>query len=165
MYKRQASYTETIILNDSLLELALLDSTTVRKRLDSVFAMRDKKLASVKKKKKRTDNGASGGGQQNNSFFNGTESTATTDWYFGNAALVASGQSEFQRIWGAITLEDNWRRSNRSAELTDASAIAQKNPEEQLKNSAPIAATKPEEKLDEAGKIICLLYTSPSPRD
>jgi len=155
-----ASYTETIILNDSLLELASLDSTTVRKRLDSVFAMRDKKLASVKKKKKRTDNGASGGGQQNNSFFNATESTATTDWYFGNAVLVASGQSEFQRIWGAITLEDNWRRSNRSAELTDASAIAQKNPEEQLKNSAPIAATKPEEKLDEAGKIMSQLPTT-----
>ena len=155
-----ASYTETITLNDSLLELASLDSVTVRKRLDSVFAARDKRLAAIKKKKKRVDNGSSGGGQQTNPFFNSTESTSTTDWYFGNAALVASGQSEFQRIWSSITLEDNWRRSNRSAELNNASAIAPKPVDEEPKNLVAIAATKPEEKLDEAGKIISQLPTT-----
>jgi Tetratricopeptide repeat len=154
-----ATYTETIALNDSLLYLASLDSLTLRKQLDSAFAARDKKLASAaKKKKKKSDNGSSGGNDQNNSFFNNTESTTTSDWYFGNSALVATGQSEFQRIWGSIPLEDNWRRSNKSAVIVDAATLrAQKQPEETAKAAPPTTEKKPEEKVDEAAKVMAQL--------
>lgn len=40
-------------------------------------------------------------------------------WYFYNQSTVNSGKSEFQRRWGRRALEDNWRRSNKSASLFD----------------------------------------------
>lgn len=70
-----AKYTEAIKLNDSLLYLASLDTSVVRKKLDSVFAARDKKLAANKKKKKRSD---SGGGPANSTFVPG-QTTGTGD--------------------------------------------------------------------------------------
>lgn len=33
-------------------------------------------------------------------------------FYFYNQGLKSSGQQEFQRIWGGISLKDNWRNSN-----------------------------------------------------
>jgi outer membrane protein assembly factor BamD (BamD/ComL family) len=42
-------------------------------------------------------------------------------WYFYNPTTVGIGKSEFQRIWGKRSLEDNWRRKNKvsvSAEET-----------------------------------------------
>ena len=33
-------------------------------------------------------------------------------FYFYNQSLKSSGQAEFQRIWGGVTLKDNWRNSN-----------------------------------------------------
>jgi Tetratricopeptide repeat len=156
-----AKYTEAITLNDSLLYLASLDSSVVRKRLDSVFAIRDKKLAAAaKKKKKRSDSGAGGNNNQSNPFFNSGQSTGTTDWYFGNPDLVATGQSEFQRVWGTIPLEDNWRRSGKSAVLGDASPTVvtlPDNPNEDKTNLNALAPEKKEEKVDEAGRLIALL--------
>jgi len=34
-------------------------------------------------------------------------------WYFYNPPTVGIGKSEFQKIWGKRTLEDNWRRKNK----------------------------------------------------
>jgi outer membrane protein assembly factor BamD (BamD/ComL family) len=48
----------------------------------------------------------------------------TADWYFGNPSAMALGQTEFRRIWGDIPLEDNWRRSLRSASTTVVSRNA-----------------------------------------
>ena len=106
------TYTETITWQDSLLRMAAMDSAVLRAQIDSTFTAREKLLASKKKKKKRSEGGITSG-NQNSTFFQ-TESTSTVDWYFGNASAVASGQSEFQRIWGNIPLEDNWRRSTKS---------------------------------------------------
>lgn len=38
-------------------------------------------------------------------------------WYFYNTGLVRGGQTDFQQRWGRRRLEDNWRRSNKSAVL------------------------------------------------
>lgn len=38
-------------------------------------------------------------------------------WYFYNTQAMRSGQQEFQRRWGKRKLEDNWRRSNKSAAM------------------------------------------------
>lgn len=114
------TYTETIQLQDSLLAMALLDSGVVRKMVDSVFASRVPKDDGKKKKKKRV---TSDSDSQSSSFFQ-TESTSTTDWYFGNLSAVSTGQSEFARIWGNIALEDNWRRSTKSANASTGPAVA-----------------------------------------
>jgi hypothetical protein len=103
-----AKYTEAITWNDSLLYLASFDSITVRAKLDSILESRKIPEDTSKKKRKRSSSTTSGG-SQGSAFFN-EESTATSDWYFGNPSAVALGQSEFQRIWGTRSLEDNWSR-------------------------------------------------------
>lgn len=114
------TYTETIQWQDSLLTLSLLDSVTLRSRIDSVLASRKPREDGKKKKKRRAETVTSG--SQSSSFFQ-AESTSTTDWYFGNLSAVSSGQGEFRRIWGNITLEDNWRRSTKSANALPGVAV------------------------------------------
>ncbi len=142
-----AKYTEAITWNDSLLALSAFDSLTLRGHLDSLMASR-KSVETIKKKKKRPNN--SSGDNQNSSFFN-TQSTATSDWYFGNPSAIALGESEFKRIWSDIPLEDNWRRSNKTSVINDiVTPVAQAD--------GPKAPTTTEIKTtqspDEVGKLI-----------
>lgn len=106
------TYTETIQWQDSLLNLASLDSASLRRRVDSILLARQPKEDAKKKKKRRAD--SSSDTRQSSTLYQ-TESTSTTDWYFGNLSAVSTGQSEFRRIWGNISLEDNWRRSTKTA--------------------------------------------------
>ena len=148
-----AKYTEAITWNDSLLYLATFDSLTVRTKLDSVLANRKKTEDKSKKKRNRS---ASAGGNSGSALFN-EESTATSDWYFGNPTAVSLGQTEFQRIWGTRPLEDNWRRSVKTSVINDAlttpaqTDIAQTN--------QPKAETKTV-KADEVGNLILQLPTT-----
>jgi tetratricopeptide (TPR) repeat protein len=105
-------YTETIVLQDSLLRLSTLDSATIRKELDSVYAGRlAKKAAEKKKRRGGSTSGTSGRASSITPLAGGA---ASPDWYFDNPASLAAGESEFTRVWGNIPLEDNWRRSSRS---------------------------------------------------
>ncbi len=106
-------YTETIQLQDSLLRLSALDSATLRKQLDSLYA-RTLAKKGAEKKKKRALSSASGSAARSNSLSAQTANTGTSEWYFENPASLASGETEFVRIWGSIALEDNWRRSSKS---------------------------------------------------
>ncbi|MFM9076186.1 MAG: tetratricopeptide repeat protein, partial [Bacteroidota bacterium] len=106
-------YTGTIELQDSLLRMAAMDTATLRKLADSI------QLAAVKpvetKKKKRRFIADESAPEGPTGTFTTRESTTTSDWYFGNLSAVSIGQTEFQRIWGDLKLEDNWRRSVKSA--------------------------------------------------
>ncbi len=144
-----AKYTEDITWNDSLLMLSALDSTTVRKKLDSVLASRKVAVTSTKKKKKKSSTD-SGGSNQSSSFFN-TESTATSDWYFGNPSAIALGQSEFQRIWGSVQLADNWRRSNKTSVINESAPVVADAGGPEKPTSGDV---KPPLTVDEAGKVI-----------
>lgn len=106
---------KTIQWQDSLLSMASLDSVALRQRVDSALTAR-KELASKKagKKKRRSNLVEISTTSDNNIFENGEEPTESTDWYFGNPSAMGLGQEEFNRIWGAIVLEDNWRRSQRT---------------------------------------------------
>ncbi len=154
-------YTETITWQDSLLLMASMDTLTLRKQLDSVVSAR-KKAAELGKKKRRRSEGAatSGGNQSSNSFFNNPDPNAQQiDWYFGNASAVALGQSEFQRIWGAISLEDNWRRSNKTPAIASVPDPTSSNqtPEENKKNPEKGPASK---EVDEVATILTQLPTT-----
>lgn len=150
-----AKYTEVITWNDSLLYLSSLDSLTARAQLDSTMADRkrasDAAIAAANKKKKRSNSSSAGAAAQNSSFFN-TESTATSDWYFGNLSAMALGQSEFQRIWGSRVLEDNWRRSNKTAVVSELPEDAVQVTQEQVKTEDE--AKKAEVKVDEVAKLL-----------
>ncbi|HMJ69199.1 MAG TPA: tetratricopeptide repeat protein [Cyclobacteriaceae bacterium] len=111
-----AKYNETIRWQDSLLNMAAIDTAVLRKTLDSALTKRLVK-DDTKKKKRRFGIGGGGGGG-GGGLLNVAENTATSNWYFDNPSAVASGQTEFQRIWGNVGLEDNWRRSNKAAVQT-----------------------------------------------
>ncbi len=104
---------KTVQWQDSLLSLASLDSTALRLIVDSVVAA-EKKLAEAKAgKKRRRGNRVVIQTQQSGIFGSSATNEVSGTWYFGNPASVGAGQAEFQRIWGDIKLEDNWRRSQR----------------------------------------------------
>ena len=109
-------YSEIIQLQDSLLRLASLDTAVLHKKIDSLQNARAKADEEVKKKRQKTQREDSG--SKNTGLYEAQTAT-TGDWYFGNPTAVAFGQTEFQRIWGSISLEDNWRRSNKSAVVRD----------------------------------------------
>ena len=108
-------YSETITLQDSLLTMAKLDTAVLHKKLDSLEVARNKADEVKKQKKKNVDEDR---GNRNSGQYE-SQTAITGDWYFGNPTAVAFGQGEFQRIWGNIPLEDNWRRSNKSSVVQD----------------------------------------------
>ncbi len=114
----------TIKWQDSLLVLSRLDSVGLRSKIDSAFKAKellaDKKVG---KKKRRQSNRIEIVSNTNNVFSSegGNQVEETTDWYFGNPSAMSLGQTEFKRIWGEITLEDNWRRSLRSSSTSAVS--------------------------------------------
>jgi len=105
----------TLRLQDSLLVLAKMDTASLRKKIEADIEKNKKPIVvSKKKKRNRIDIAAN-----DNPIFNTNESeTENASWYFGSAAAVAGGQSEFIRVWGEFPLEDNWRRSQRSTTRT-----------------------------------------------
>ncbi|HTH58143.1 MAG TPA: hypothetical protein VL728_18980 [Cyclobacteriaceae bacterium] len=152
-------YTETIALNDSLLALSVLDTATIRRRFDSL-AIKEQKVVASKKKKRRQ--ASQDDAPRTSSLFTGNtnDDNNTGDWYFGNLDLVATGQTEFQRIWGTIPLEDNWRRSNKVPTSGDVASSPQ-----QVAVEKKDVKTEPKsgglKKEDIVAKVIAQLPTTP----
>ena len=122
--------------NDSLLGLSMLSQTEQQELVAEIVDNRARALEESEKEKKKRERRA------RNRSINlgdglGTEISTTTEgvWYFYNISSVSRGRSEFQRNWGQRTLEDNWRRRNKSntnlpgIEIADE-AILNKRPEE-----------------------------------
>ncbi len=137
---------KTIQWQDSLLTLSKLDTASLRNQIDSAFAAR-KKLAdsNVKKAKKKLFNRVEIEPTNNSVFASDEDGTTeeTVDWYFGNPSAMALGQTEFARIWGSVPLEDNWRRSLKSASTSTV-----------VRNNTAItnvSGDKPEEATAKAG--------------
>lgn len=63
------------------------------------------------------------------------------EWYFYNTALIRSGQTEFANKWGRRKLEDNWRRSNKSAVLFSEENTASINGEAIASDSLAVDST------------------------
>ncbi|MFZ9980453.1 MAG: hypothetical protein ACO3FI_00330 [Cyclobacteriaceae bacterium] len=118
-------YTETIHLQDSLLRLADMDTAVLRKVMDSTKKAADLAASAKKPAKKK---GSGGPAVRPAGTFYGEESTTTSDWYFGNLSAVSIGQTEFQRIWGTIRLEDNWRRSVKTSTIDEGAVAAAAGP-------------------------------------
>lgn len=103
-----------IKLNDSLIQLQSVDTARLHASLDSLFRSKVKVLSKKESKRlKRESTRVSFETNSTNPFATSTESQETSDWYFGNPTAVANGQLEFKRIWGNVSLDDNWRRSQR----------------------------------------------------
>ncbi|HMP98477.1 MAG TPA: tetratricopeptide repeat protein [Cyclobacteriaceae bacterium] len=104
---------KTIQLQDSLLSLAQRDTATVRKIFEAYLEAEElAKLSAEKKAKKPSRTGGSSSSAI--SPFDTGNNSATSEWYFTNPSAIALGQNEFQRVWGNINLDDNWRRSTKT---------------------------------------------------
>lgn len=149
-----AKYHETIRWQDSLLVMAAMDTAVLRKSLDSTLTKRLLAKEEGKKKKRRFGIGNGSGGGGSNSLLNIGENTATSNWYFDNPSAVATGETEFQRIWGNVALEDNWRRSNKTAvQNVSGETVADGAPVDGAggDNKQPVAAIDP--KIAEIKKV------------
>jgi tetratricopeptide (TPR) repeat protein len=103
----------TISWQDSLLVMAKMDTASLRKHITTVIESQKKpEVKSKRKKRNRIEIDAV------NSSIATETSLETSNWYFGNPSAVALGQTEFARVWGAIPLEDNWRRATRTTSVT-----------------------------------------------
>jgi tetratricopeptide (TPR) repeat protein len=136
----------TIQWQDSLLQLASLDSASLRANIDSVLTARKKIMESKAGKKRKRSNRVEITSNANDNIFqdegdNSQEST--TDWYFGNPSAMSLGQSDFVRIWGNVKLEDNWRRSQRQSASNSSLASNSADSTSSASKSGPEAALKP----------------------
>lgn len=123
MLDRLAVYARNAILQDSLIKLAALSPQEQRAAAE---AMADAQLRSEQAEAKaRADaqnlsirqpqsNAGVPGAYARQFSINNDDS-----WYFYNPAVRNAGMSEFQRLWGARKLEDDWRRNNKYTFATD----------------------------------------------
>ena len=103
----------TIQWQDSLLVMSEMDSVQLKNKVDSVFKakkeMEDNMLGKKKKRKLIAIEK-----EDSNLFSGGEFSLESSTWYFGNPSAMALGENEFKRVWGNISLSDDWRRSVRT---------------------------------------------------
>ena len=106
----------TIQLQDSLLSLASLDSTSLMAKIDLIIEKEEaeKKLAEIKAKKKTQSTTP-----YVSPFDTGSKKSGGSSWYFDNPSAVSLGQAEFRRKWGNRDLEDHWRRANNTSISND----------------------------------------------
>ena len=112
---------EIIVLQDSLQALALLSDD---KRLEAINRVIEK-VKKVEKEeaenKKNPQQGSRGMNDPEDDFAMNMGAPIgggnNRNWYFYNPVTINSGKADFKKKWGNRKLEDNWRRSNKSAAL------------------------------------------------
>lgn len=109
---------KTIRENDSLIQLTNLPKDSLVALATSIAEKEDKALSDKKESQERRNaNFAASPFDTNESELIGTTLGGAT-WYFYNPSAVSRGISDFNRIWGDIPLEDNWRRSLKAGQLS-----------------------------------------------
>lgn len=108
----------TIQLQDSLLNLAEMDTSDLYTYLDQVIEDQNKRAEEELARQKKKENNVTYAQTNIYNPFpdNSNQLTASAGaiWYFYNTSAVSLGQSEFRRIWGDRKLIDDWRRSIKS---------------------------------------------------
>ncbi len=130
----------TIQLQDSLLLLASMDSMELSALLDTVI-IKEERRAQVEEEKRQQQQAQF----SNRNVFdepNNLTAQSGATWYFYNTSAVSAGQSEFLRRWGNRPLEDNWRRSNKDAQVLTG-------PDESIDDSATDVPGEEAESIDD----------------
>ena len=104
---------------DSLLNLAGMDSAALSAYVDGVIAERTEAKEEEAKKKAKDERRKSLLPQNDfTDAFDQFNKGGGSTWYFYNPSTVSQGRTEFSRKWGKRALEDNWRRQNKSTTAT-----------------------------------------------
>lgn len=119
-------HTVAIDLQDSLQHLATLPEEQLYEVIDNLIAEVIRQEEEAKKAEEEAAlmaqrEEALGAAHANGPQMNTPQAAGTGDnsWYFYNTQLVAQGKKDFQQKWGRRTLEDNWRRANKSVLADD----------------------------------------------
>jgi tetratricopeptide (TPR) repeat protein len=92
---------------DSLQRLAKMDSLELDAFIEKMIEDMLEEQRKVKEEEERKQTLAMAGAQP------GRRGQEAARWYFSSMQTVASGFSEFRKMWGERKLEDNWRRKNK----------------------------------------------------
>jgi len=118
-----ARHYTTIQTEDSLQRIARMDDATRNKYFDEILDKKEKEEREAERK--QNDQLAQEVGAIFSNLDLEKEGTSRKDndagWYFSNTAAVAQGRTAFARKWGNRPLEDNWRRSQKEAVITESS--------------------------------------------
>lgn len=98
-----------IYREDSLLKVAAMDTTSIRKLIDGIIAKLIEEEKKKKEQKKNKDASTSSTSNTDNNLWQSGNQSGT--WYFYNTSTISFGFTEFFRKWGNRPLEDNWRRT------------------------------------------------------
>lgn len=139
----------TIIqVNDSLLNLTKLPPDSLDRFLLAYIEKEEQSEKKRREDEKRRQRNEARLAANSSSPFNqtardiGSNNFEGTVWYFYNPAAVSRGKSEFKRIWGDRSLDDNWRRSNSAA----IAAVSEEETEDNSKKNKTEQTSKNEEK-------------------
>lgn len=105
-------HASAIELQDSLQELARMDTTELLKVIDRLIDEYKEQEKKEARQAALAENAATAAAAT--AAAGTTEQSSSGVWYFYNPSSVAAGKTAFQRKWGERTLEDNWRRSNKT---------------------------------------------------
>ncbi len=139
---------DIVTLQDSLQQLATLpvdkQKEIVQKIIDKLIA--DEKAAEEAEKKLANQNRPQNFDDNFDTMPPIGMAPQSGDWYFYNPTIIKSGVNEFRKKWGTRKLEDNWRRTNKTASLFNdetANTNAAGVPKDSLqKDSAVVDDTK-----------------------
>jgi tetratricopeptide (TPR) repeat protein len=115
---------QTISREDTLQMLAALDEQTRTARIDAMVnhkILQDKAAAVTTAANNGQFENSRGSNNLNNPQAN---KSGSSTFYFYNPAAIGLGVNDFKRQWGNRKLEDNWRRSKRSATNIAANGAA-----------------------------------------
>nr|WP_232526619.1 tetratricopeptide repeat protein [Marinilabilia rubra] len=70
-------------------------------------------------------------------------------WYFYNQTMVSLGEMEFEKRWGRRELEDNWRRTNKEAQVAMDQGNDGMMPSDPFGQNPPGPGQEPQEKIQQ----------------
>ena len=115
-----ASAYETVVLQDSLQHLATLTPEEQQTIVDQIIV--DVIRQEEEEARKAEEEATKGFVESTRLDMSNASIGGSNDWYFYNAQLKQQGATQFRQKWGTRKLEDNWRRTNKTAPIF-ASAV------------------------------------------
>ena len=135
----------SIALEDSLQKLAALPEAQRKKAVtDALFRKEqeeeEKKNALAQQKQQSQLNNFQNTNQPNSGGLQNQLQGISFSWYFYNNTTRSTGYNDFIKKWGRRKLEENWRRKNKSATMSDDDiAAANDSATAVKKDSVPVA--------------------------
>ncbi len=114
-----AVYSQNVILQDSLLELAAMtpeeQKAVIAKIIEELKKKEKEEAEAAAREEYMAQQNAKGDAIQDKGNAPSTYTMNTDNsWYFYNTATKNAGKTQFQKLWGSRKLEDNWRRRNKT---------------------------------------------------